>query len=71
MADAKSRAQTLATAAGVSLGAPTNISEGSVVTPIPFDTARAAAGAGAAPSTPIEPGTQDVTVNITVTWSIK
>ena len=71
VADAKARAQTLASASGVSIGDPISISESSAVSPIPFDTARSAAGAGAAPATPIEPGTQDVTVNVSITWSIK
>jgi uncharacterized protein YggE len=70
VADAKAKAQTLATEAGVALGNPITISETSVVAPIPFD-ARAGAAVGAAPSTPIEPGTQDVTVSVSITWSIK
>ena len=70
VADAKAKAQTLATESGVTLGSPISISETSAVAPIPFD-ARAGAAAGAAPSTPIEPGTQDVTVDVSVTWSIK
>jgi uncharacterized protein YggE len=71
MADARSRAETLAKEAGVELGNPIVISESNVVVPVPF-----AAGAGTTkevvtPSTPIEPGTQDVTVTVSVTWSIK
>jgi uncharacterized protein YggE len=71
MADARSRAETLANEAGVQLGDPITISESSVVVPVPY-----AAGAGAAkevqtPTTPIEAGTQEVTVDISVTWSIK
>lgn len=69
MADAKSRAETLAKEAGVQLGNPITISESAVVTPIPFAGDRAAAGA--APETPIQPGTQDVTVNVSVTYAIK
>jgi len=71
MADARSRADTLAKEAGVTLGNPITISESNVVVPLPF-----AAGAGTTkdtvtPSTPIEPGTQDVTVDVNVTYAIK
>jgi hypothetical protein len=72
VADAKARAQTLAGAAGVTIGDPISISETSFQ-PIPL-ASRAFAedqGKGAAPATPIEPGTLDVTVTVTVTWGIK
>lgn len=70
MADARAKAETLAKEAGVQVGDPITISETVGVTPIPY------LGAGAAekavpPTTPIEPGTQDVTVTVNVTWSIK
>lgn len=72
IADAKAKAQTLASATGVSLGQPITISETSAVpTPIMYAPAAGAESAAPAPSTPIEPGTQEVTVNVTVTWSIK
>jgi len=71
IADAKARAQTLASATGGSVGDPISITEGSVVTPpIPYDAGRVA-GPATGPGTPIETGTQDVTVSVTVTWSIK
>ena len=70
VADAKAKAQTLASATGVSIGDPISISESSAVSPIPY-AADARSAAGAAPATPIEPGTQDVTVNVSITWSIK
>lgn len=70
MADARSRAETLAKEAGVQLGNPTTISESAVVVPIPFAVG-GAASKEAAPSTPIEPGTQDVTVTVSVTYGIK
>ncbi len=72
MDDARSRAETLAKEAGVTLGDPITISESNVVVPVPFAAGATAADRSvAAPETPIEPGTQDVTVDINVTWSIK
>jgi len=70
VADAKSKAQTLAASTGVTVGDPMSISESSVVSPIPY-AGDIRSGAGAAPATPIEPGTQDVTVSVSITWSIK
>jgi len=71
VADAKAKAQTLASATGVSVGEPISITESAATTPpIAYDVARGAASAPA-PATPIEPGTQDVTVTVSVTWSIK
>jgi hypothetical protein len=72
VADAKARAQTLAGAAGVTIGDPITISETSFQ-PIPFANKGIAEdrGGGFAPATPIEPGTLDVTVTVTVTWGIK
>ena len=71
VADAKARAQTLASASGVSVGEPISITETGVTSPpVPYQGIaedRSAAGA----ATPIEPGTQDVTVSVTVTWSIE
>jgi uncharacterized protein YggE len=72
VADARAKAETLAKTAGVSLGAAMNISENSV-TPVYYD-ARSAAGIAApdtAPSTPIQPGQLDVTVDVSITWAIK
>lgn len=72
VADAKSKAQTLAGATGVSVGDPIAISETNtqrgpeILNTGTFDSARAAA-----PSTPIETGTLDITVSVNVTWSIK
>lgn len=73
VADAKSKAETLAKAAGVSVGDAMNISESSYAPPI-FDARAGIAGPAtgeAAPSTPIQPGELDVTVDVSVTWSIK
>ncbi|TAK67983.1 MAG: DUF541 domain-containing protein [Dehalococcoidia bacterium] len=72
VADAKAKAQTLASATGVSVGEPISITEGvASMPPIAYDIARGAAAPEAAPATPIEPGTQDVTITVSVTWSIQ
>jgi uncharacterized protein YggE len=74
VADAKRRAETLASASGVTIGSPISIIEGSVSSPpIPYAADRAAASEGAqgVPETPIEPGELDVIINVTVTWSIE
>ena len=72
VADAKAKAQTLASATGVSVGEPISISETATnIPPIAYDRALAGAAQEAVPATPIEPGTQDVTVTVSVTWSIK
>ena len=72
VADARARAETLAKAAGVSLGDARSISETSY-SPVPYY-----AGAGAelsardaAPDTPIQAGELDVIINVSVTWNIK
>ena len=74
VADAKSKANTLAQSAGVSIGDAINISESSN-TPVFFDARAGLAADNAAPqtapSTPIQPGELDVTVDVSVTWSIK
>ncbi len=67
MADAKARAQTLAQAAGVTLGAPLSISEVSAPSPVPF---AAAVGQRALVSTPVEAGTTQVEVDVQVTYAI-
>ena len=72
VADAKAKAETLAKSAGVSVGDAITISESSY-TPI-FDARGALAkdyAAPAQPSTPIEPGELDVTVDVSITWAIK
>lgn len=66
VADARAKAETLAQAGGFSLGPVSSVSEDSTPAPIVFG---AAASAKAAP-TPIEPGTQDVTADVTVTFAI-
>jgi uncharacterized protein YggE len=62
--DAKLKAQALADAAGISLGAVQSITEGGSATPIPMtDKMSAAAG------TPVEAGTQEIQASATVTYA--
>jgi uncharacterized protein len=70
-ADALAKAKTYADAAGRTLGAVTSISESTDSQPVTFDyrMAAPAASAGAAP-VPIQAGSQDVTVNVAVTWAL-
>jgi len=66
--DARAKAQALADAGGFTVGSVFSVSEqGSAPQPV-FEAA--AAGKAAAPSTPIEPGTQDVTADVTVSFQI-
>ncbi|HEX5241574.1 MAG TPA: SIMPL domain-containing protein [Candidatus Limnocylindrales bacterium] len=71
MADAKAKAQALASAAGVSITGVASISE--TVAPVPYPVYYGAA-AGAAPSkdvaTPVQPGTNDVSVTVSVVFLI-
>jgi uncharacterized protein len=67
VADARSKAETLAGAAGVSLGRIVNIVEGGAAgPPIPY----AAAAAEGDQSVPIEPGVQEIQASISVTFAI-
>ena len=65
--EARLRAQVLAKAAGRSLGAITDIVEGSAETPQPYYAERAALDA----ATPIVPGQQETTASISVTFSLR
>lgn len=69
MADAKAKATQLANQAGVKLGGPTYINESGGFVPLPA-VPLAISQAGGASSTPISPGTNDVTVNVQVTYDI-
>jgi uncharacterized protein YggE len=71
MADARTRAQTLASAAGVSLGPVTSISETSASEPQPlvYDGGALAAPGSKAP-TQVQPGTTEVEVDLTVDFAI-
>ncbi len=64
--DAKARAQALADAAGVSLGRVESIVDGGGASPMPF-AGKASFGAA---DVPVEPGTQDTTATVTVTYLV-
>lgn len=65
VADARAKAQAIATAAGVTLGAITSVEESSASAPIPF----AASAGKATDSTTVEPGTQQLTATVQVTFA--
>src|SRR5439155_11669683 len=68
--DARARAQAIAEAGGFGLGQVTTVAEQSAATqPIMFD--RAAALSTKAAPTPVEPGTRDVTADVTVSFAIR
>lgn len=65
--DARAKAQALAKAGGFGVGPVSTVTEQSAGAPVPLVEARAAAKTFA---TPVEPGTQDVTADVTVTFRI-
>ena len=65
VADAKTKAKTLAAAAGLTLGDVQSIAESSASTPVPF----ASKGIAAA-GTPIEPGSQETDASVTVVYAV-
>lgn len=65
VADARAKAQALAQAGGFSVGRVLSVSEQSAEQPVPYQSARAAM-----PATPVEPGTQDVTADVQVSFAI-
>lgn len=69
VADAIARAQTLARAAGVTLGPITSISESGYSEPRPMY--RVVAMAAAPSQTPIAAGEESVTAGVSITWSIR
>jgi len=69
MADAKAKAQALATAAGVTITGVSSISETVAPTPYPIYFG-AAQAAGKDTSTPVEPGSTDITITIAVVYLI-
>jgi uncharacterized protein YggE len=70
VADARLKAEALAKAGGFALGPVSSVTEGaSQSPPVPF-LASASVKRDAA-TTPIEPGTQDVTADVTVTFRIR
>ena len=71
MDDARARATTIARAAGQKLGDVIAVVEGSPVSPpMPFPAARMALKAEADASTPVESGTQEISVYLTVTFEL-
>ena len=68
MADAKAKAEQLATLAGVTLGKPTYISEGTQIPPPIYF--RGADAEMAAPSTPISPGEMEISLTVQVVYAI-
>jgi uncharacterized protein YggE len=70
MADARARAQTLADAAGATLGDPRSISESGGPSPIFFG-AEAASRLQALPDTPIQTGELQVTIDVSVVYELK
>ena len=69
MADAKAKAEQLADLAGVNLGKPTYISEGTVYPPVVYRDAGMEAMAPA-PTTPISPGEIELTLTVQVAYAI-
>lgn len=68
MADAKARAEELASAAGMTLGSIVTITETSGNSPVPVaDKASAGMGGG---GTPVETGTGTISDTVTVTWEL-
>jgi uncharacterized protein YggE len=71
--DARSHADALASAAGVTISGVASISETAVYSPWPYYGVADAAG-GKAPTpevpTPVQPGTQDITITVTVSYLI-
>jgi uncharacterized protein YggE len=65
IADAKAKARTIARASGLTLRRITDVTESGGPIPVPES-----AKASAAPTTPIEPGTEVVTASLTVTFSV-
>ncbi|MDP3994114.1 MAG: SIMPL domain-containing protein [Candidatus Doudnabacteria bacterium] len=70
---AKQKAQDLASNLGVKLGKVINFNEGNVYLPMPYElSAPDVYGRGAGGGTsPVQPGSQDVTVNVSITFELK
>jgi uncharacterized protein len=63
---ARTKAEVLANAASVALGDVTRVVEGEQPGPVVYETA----ARGAAADTPVEPGTEEITASVTVTFSV-
>ncbi|MEP7361058.1 MAG: SIMPL domain-containing protein [Chloroflexota bacterium] len=70
LADARRRATTIAAAAGVKLGAVVGVSEGGDAGPPPYPMPRAMAFKAEAADTPVEAGSQEITVSVSVAFAI-
>ena len=70
VADARSRAATIADASGGRLGALVSIAEGGASVPGPFPAPRMMAMAADSAPTPVLPGRIEVTVSVTAEWEI-
>jgi uncharacterized protein YggE len=66
VANARAKAQTIASAAGVALGRVTNVVEGGGAQPVPFAAADAAVKQA---DLPLEPGTHEIQASVTVTFA--
>ena len=67
VADARAKAEALAEAGGFGVGQVSSVTEQSAAAPVPVFEAAVAKSA----ATPIEPGTQDVSADVTVTFRIR
>jgi len=70
VADARAKAEQLASLAGIGLGKPTYISEGTIYPPVVYRDAGMMAVPEAAPSTPISPGEIELTLTVQVAYAI-
>ena len=70
VADARRKAEIYAKAAGVTLGAPLDITEGGAPTPM-FRSKMVAAAPMAVAGTPIAQGEETLSVSVSMTWAIK
>jgi uncharacterized protein YggE len=73
LTDAKNQALRIAQGAGVNLGAPVSIQVGGCGNssgPVPYASDQSAAGVKAGAPTPIQPGQQDVAVDVAVVYAI-
>ena len=67
MADARSHAEAIASASDATLGPVQSVSESSAASPIPY----AAEAKAISVRTPIEPGTLEVTADVTVVFELE
>lgn len=72
LADAHRQAQLIAQGAGVSLGAPISMEVGSCNgSSFPTDKSQTASGSASNPTTPIQPGQQEVSVEVGVVYAVR